>query len=368
MICKDAVEFLALSAIELPQFGDYNWHVHVAVVTGHDSDDAASRALLVLKREMQASESHSIWEFLKGTVGHTDNDVEHTIRRVVKKKAGLTISQILGSLCPVIVLDGKASKHRRIQLFFVVTVAEVSAIAIGWSSQVRPAFEYSNHRWLFTKDDIDTLQPVAPKHQALLTAAFVFRVETWQNTFSYLAKAPSELAYTDRYRYILSAAVVRPEKADAEPDASPTAPSDGDVGESPSAIFLIQRGPSKYGAGKWELPGGKIDPNAATLEEALRNKILSETGLRVDKIAGWVHLKPTVIRPPQDRHDGLGLVVLSYLVTVHEDKEDEGVKLDEDYTDWRWVSTAEEALKLPMSMAGLNSVKAALETANNMTD
>ena len=47
--------------------------------------------------------------------------------------------------------------------------------------------------------------------------------------------------------------------------------------ERPTRLLAARRGPTERHAGRWELPGGKVDPGES-LEEALRREVLEELG------------------------------------------------------------------------------------------
>ncbi|HVE91186.1 MAG TPA: NUDIX domain-containing protein [Actinomycetota bacterium] len=49
---------------------------------------------------------------------------------------------------------------------------------------------------------------------------------------------------------------------------------------APRGVLLIRRGPGVLLAGRWTLPGGKVDPGER-LRAALRREVVEETGLRV---------------------------------------------------------------------------------------
>ncbi len=50
--------------------------------------------------------------------------------------------------------------------------------------------------------------------------------------------------------------------------------------EENGRIFIAKRGPGKHLAGKWEFPGGKIEPGE-TPEQALARELAEELGIRV---------------------------------------------------------------------------------------
>ncbi len=50
--------------------------------------------------------------------------------------------------------------------------------------------------------------------------------------------------------------------------------------EENGRIFIAKRGPGKHLAGKWEFPGGKIEPGE-TPEQSLARELAEELGIRV---------------------------------------------------------------------------------------
>ncbi|MEL7367645.1 MAG: (deoxy)nucleoside triphosphate pyrophosphohydrolase [Myxococcota bacterium] len=54
----------------------------------------------------------------------------------------------------------------------------------------------------------------------------------------------------------------------------------------PGACLVCRRGPGMRLAGKWEFPGGKVEPGE-TPADALRREILEELGLRIE-VKAWL--------------------------------------------------------------------------------
>lgn len=186
-------------------------------------------------------------------------------------------------------------------------------------------------------------------------------METWPDTMAYLSMSPQSLPYTNRYEYIVCAAVMRPglvlvndDNITADnPKSSTTRP----------ALLLIQRATTqKTGALNWELPGGRIENSNPTLEAALRNRVPWETGLTVKNILRSANHKPLV---RQDRYQVRSRVLLTFLVTV---EEAEVTLVEDKHCDWRWVECAKDAEDLQMSKAGRKALGRALEVARKVAN
>jgi len=182
--------------------------------------------------------------------------------------------------------------------------------------------------------------PINHSQHGLITIAFNTVCFDLRDTMEYLSMSPMDIKYTDIFNYIYCAAVVRIEAETLRPQ-----------------ILLIQRGEHKKGAGNWELPGGKIYFDATTLQEGLWYKVLSETGLSVSHVLGSTRKKPSALPPRRKFVEDKGLVNLAYLIKV---EDTDVVKLHEDYSDWKWIGSVEEAEKMKMTFWGLNTVKEAL--------
>lgn len=57
-------------------------------------------------------------------------------------------------------------------------------------------------------------------------------------------------------------------------------------------VILIRQFRQAYGDVTWELPGGCVDDEDATPEEAIARELLEETGYRFDKIERVAHISP----------------------------------------------------------------------------
>lgn len=82
-------------------------------------------------------------------------------------------------------------------------------------------------------------------------------------------------------------------------------------------------------AGQWEIPGGRIDPGTALMEN-LRREVLEETGL-------GIKFEPKLITAQdifkKDKH----IVRLTYLGLAEEGE----VKLSKEHTEYRWLFVEE---------------------------
>ncbi|MCX7717306.1 MAG: NUDIX domain-containing protein [Candidatus Sumerlaeaceae bacterium] len=61
------------------------------------------------------------------------------------------------------------------------------------------------------------------------------------------------------------------------------------IRDAQGQYLLLRRSPASRGnPGKWDFPGGKIDPGEG-FDEAIRREVLEETGLAIllERVAGW---------------------------------------------------------------------------------
>lgn len=101
------------------------------------------------------------------------------------------------------------------------------------------------------------------------------------------------------------------------------------VRDEQGRCLVLRRSPaSKNNAGKWDFPGGKIDPGE-TLDGALMREILEETGLTVE-------LERVVGSAQSELPDRIVayLILQGRLANGH-------VRLSSEHTEARWVTLAE---------------------------
>lgn len=89
-------------------------------------------------------------------------------------------------------------------------------------------------------------------------------------------------------------------------------------------LLLRRSNISKAHAGKWEMPGGKIDP-CETFDEALLREVSEETGLAIS----LQHLSGTFEYELPSK-----MIVYLIMSGIHESGE---VVLSEEHDDFRWV-------------------------------
>ncbi len=58
------------------------------------------------------------------------------------------------------------------------------------------------------------------------------------------------------------------------------------VMEKKGRLFAAKRGPTGANGGRWELPGGKIEPGE-TPEACVRRELWEELGIQVEPLASW---------------------------------------------------------------------------------
>lgn len=220
-----------------------------------------ARAILRCRSKRSAENHHGTnhgtnWQLPQGKVNDTDQDVSASLHRIVLENAGLHIKRIIGSQAPVVVLDWKQDRDPQVKLYFVVTVDEVSSVNDLPVISLPNDSGYKAAQWMRSKNDIAKLKPMSECHVPLVNYAFDFRLETWHDTATYLSISPQSLPYTDRYEYILCAAVIRPRQAVTN-DNVLNVDAEKSV-KSPTALLLIQRAATETGPLNWELPGGRL--------------------------------------------------------------------------------------------------------------
>ena len=113
-------------------------------------------------------------------------------------------------------------------------------------------------------------------------------------------------------------------------------------------VLIAQRPPGKWQAGRWEFPGGKLEPGE-TEAAAVRRELAEELGIRVDaaeRLADITHDYP-------DRRVAIGL----WLVLRHEG---EPVGLDGQALRWLAPDSLETCDLLEADLPMLPALRAAL--------
>ncbi|MCH8741545.1 8-oxo-dGTP diphosphatase MutT [Patescibacteria group bacterium] len=66
-------------------------------------------------------------------------------------------------------------------------------------------------------------------------------------------------------------------------------------------ILIVRRAQNQSHAGKWEFPGGKIDPGE-TAEDCLRRELLEELGIRVQEVQSFIVFEYDYHRSDRKKH------------------------------------------------------------------
>jgi 8-oxo-dGTP diphosphatase len=98
--------------------------------------------------------------------------------------------------------------------------------------------------------------------------------------------------------------------------------------EEDRCLLLKRSADSKANAGKWDFPGGKLNPGE-TLHEALVREVREETGLNVEvvRVAGAAESESPLRR-------------IAYLV-MEARADGNSVRISEEHDDYRWVWRSE---------------------------
>lgn len=95
--------------------------------------------------------------------------------------------------------------------------------------------------------------------------------------------------------------------------------------------LFIRRAPSfKPGEQKWDIPGGRIEPDES-LEEALAREVLEETGMKLQGTPALLAAQDIFV-PAKDLH----VVRLTYAGTA-----DGEVVISDEHSEFRWMTKAE---------------------------
>ena len=148
--------------------------------------------------------------------------------------------------------------------------------------------------------------------------------------------------------------VVRVAATVRRPDEGTGAPPAEERGPRLCVAAAIRRSPlgeqvlvgKHAGAGKWLLPGGKVQIGE-TPEEALVREVREETNLRIG-----------MLRLSQVKHVPEGWVTIVYTAVAA--NEDDLLEKEEEFHSLRWVGYEQAAMELVMSIPELNAILEAL--------
>lgn len=100
-------------------------------------------------------------------------------------------------------------------------------------------------------------------------------------------------------------------------------------------VLFLRRGPGVFLAGKWELPGGTVEPGE-DFEAAAVREVAEETGLRVRTTGELAHDSWPDI-------GGRAMEIHAFVYTVEEDGTGEVVLNPEEHDDFAWLAPREAA-------------------------
>jgi 8-oxo-dGTP diphosphatase len=98
-------------------------------------------------------------------------------------------------------------------------------------------------------------------------------------------------------------------------------------------VLFLWRGPGVFLAGRWELPGGTVEPGEAFEATAVR-EVAEETGLRV-RVTG------ELARDSWPDVAGRALEIHAFVYRVEEDGSGEVVLNPEEHDDFAWLAPRE---------------------------
>lgn len=98
----------------------------------------------------------------------------------------------------------------------------------------------------------------------------------------------------------------------------------------------------KTDEGHWDIPGGRIQVGS-DVKETLTREITEETGVSAISDIGFFTAVISNLQIPISETERVGLVLMIYKVTIPEDSQ---IVLNEENTEYEWVTPAEAALRL----------------------
>jgi len=243
---KDAIGMLPISA---QAFSGFNIHISVAILDSADyvvrkvenqawrprfraySDkQELTRAMLIIKKEKTGR-----WELPHGKLTDLDVDINAALERIVLASTGLHVSRVLGS--PISPPSWQRNGRWHYELLYVAVVNEVTSIDTLADFRVQLPYDYIEHRWVRSKDEISMLPDT---NISIIQHAFAFQPKVRHPTMAYLSMTPDDaMPYAGTFSYLIAAAIIR---------SSP----------GPPAILLLHRSQLPQDPASFELVGGAI--------------------------------------------------------------------------------------------------------------
>ncbi|MDP3784680.1 MAG: NUDIX domain-containing protein [bacterium] len=123
-------------------------------------------------------------------------------------------------------------------------------------------------------------------------------------------------------------------------------------------ILLVRRSKSDHSyPGRWEFPGGKLEPGSSLLREELARELGEELGKKV-RIKPVVDIYDRLLPKNHSRRPGQHVIVIFYRVLLEEYEGE--IELSDEHSAFRWVSL-NAALKVRLPPGSRKALKRFIE-------